>query len=86
MIYAVIAVQAVLAVVDHFPWSLCLLSIVSHVIYAQNLRRFPVVKLTDPIFITSCGMWAFIRVQWWNIALEIARLVITWIYLLGQED
>ena len=55
-IYAVIAIQATLAVVDQFPWSLCLLSMVSHITYAQNLRRFPVVKLTDPVFITSCGM------------------------------
>lgn len=27
----------------------------SHAIYAQNLRRFPIVKLTDPLFLVSCG-------------------------------
>jgi hypothetical protein len=54
MIYAVIASQILLAVVDKFPWTLSLLSIGSHVVYMQNLRRFPIVKLTDPIFLASC--------------------------------
>lgn len=55
LIYGVIGVQVFLALVDSFPWGLSALSIVSHVVYAQNLRRFPVVKLTDPIFLLSCG-------------------------------
>jgi hypothetical protein len=40
--------------VDKFPWTLSALSIASHVVYLQNLRRFPIVKLTDPVFIISC--------------------------------
>jgi len=32
------------------------LSIGSHIVYYQNLRRFPIVKLSDPVFIVSCGM------------------------------
>jgi hypothetical protein len=32
------------------------LSIVSHIVYLGNMRRFPAVKLTDPLFLTSCGM------------------------------
>lgn len=56
LIYAVIAIQTLLALFDKFPWALSALSIISHVVYAQNLRRFPVVKLTDPIFLLSCGM------------------------------
>lgn len=55
LIYAVIAIQVLLPLVDKFPWGLSALSIVSHIVYAQNLRRFPVVKLTDPIFLVSCG-------------------------------
>ncbi|KAK0294564.1 erv26 super protein [Friedmanniomyces endolithicus] len=54
MIYAVIALQVLLAVVDRLPLALSALSIGSHVVYMQNLRRFPIVKLTDPIFILSC--------------------------------
>lgn len=52
--YAVIGIQLLLLVVDRLPIGLSLLSIVSHVVYLQNLRRFPWVKLSDPIFIVSC--------------------------------
>ena len=55
MIYVVIVLQLLLCVVDRFPVGLSLLSIGSHVVYMQNLRRFPVVKLTDPMFLLSCG-------------------------------
>jgi hypothetical protein len=54
MIYAVIATQFLLALIDKFPWTLTALSTLSHVVYMQNLRRFPIVKLTDPIFLVSC--------------------------------
>lgn len=56
LIYGVIGVQTLLLLVDGFPIALSALSIASHVIYAQNLRRFPIVKLTDPLFLLSCGM------------------------------
>lgn len=55
MIYTVIATQILLVVVDRFPVLLGALSIASHVVYFQNLRRFPIVKLTDPVFLLSCG-------------------------------
>ena len=55
MIYSVVVALSMLALVDRFPWTLCLLSIGSHLLYAQNLRRFPVVKLTDAVFLSSCG-------------------------------
>ena len=55
MIYAVIGIQ-VLLLVDKFPLTLSVLSIGSHVVYMQNLRRFPIVKLNDPIFLLSCGL------------------------------
>lgn len=55
LIYGVIGIQALLLLVDGFPIGLSVLSIVSHVIYAQNLRRFPIVKLNDPLFLLSCG-------------------------------
>lgn len=55
LIYAVIAIQILLCLVDKFPLGLSALTIFSHVVYLQNLRRFPVVKLTDPTFLLSCG-------------------------------
>ena len=54
LIYAVIASQ-ILLLVDRLPLLPCLLSVVSHAIYLQNLRYFPIVRLSDPIFITSCS-------------------------------
>ncbi|KAK5137667.1 hypothetical protein LTR08_007962 [Meristemomyces frigidus] len=54
LIYAVSALLLLLAAVDRFPLALCAASIASHAVYSQNLRRFPVVKLTDPVFVLSC--------------------------------
>ncbi|KAI5358897.1 hypothetical protein Slin15195_G113440 [Septoria linicola] len=54
LIYAVITIQVLLALIDSFPKALSAFSIASHVIYSLNLRRFPVVKLTDPVFLASC--------------------------------
>ncbi|KAF7845698.1 hypothetical protein BT93_L1174 [Corymbia citriodora subsp. variegata] len=54
LIYAIIAIQLLLSLVDKFPWHLTLLGIISHAIYSANLRHFPVVKLSDPIFLLSC--------------------------------
>ncbi|KAF1945462.1 DUF396-domain-containing protein [Clathrospora elynae] len=56
LIFGVVGIQVLLLVVDRFPIGLSALSIVSHVIYAQNLRRFPIVKLTDPLFLVSCAL------------------------------
>ncbi|KAJ5585331.1 uncharacterized protein N7459_005131 [Penicillium hispanicum] len=54
LIYSIIAVQVLLVIFDGFPVLLSLLGIVSHLVYASNLRRFPFVKLSDPLFILSC--------------------------------
>ena len=56
LIYGVVAVYVLLVVVDGFPFWLSLLAVVSHGVYAGNLRRFPTVKLSDPVFIVSCGL------------------------------
>jgi hypothetical protein len=55
LIYAVITLQVLLCLIDGFPFWLSTLSIVSHVVYLGNMRKFPIVKLSDPLFITSCG-------------------------------
>ncbi|PWY76163.1 DUF396 doamin protein [Aspergillus heteromorphus CBS 117.55] len=54
LIYSIIFVQALLFLFDRFPLGLSILSIGSHIVYASNLRRFPIVKLSDPLFILSC--------------------------------
>lgn len=54
LIYTVITIQLLLALIDRFPWHLTLLGIISHGTYLANLRHFPVVKLSDPLFILSC--------------------------------
>lgn len=55
LIYGVIGIQTLLTLIDGFPIMLSLLSIFSHVVYLGNMRRFPIVKLSDPLFILSCG-------------------------------
>ena len=54
LIYAVVTVHALLWLVDGFPAALTALAIASHAVYARNLRRFPIVKLADPLFVLSC--------------------------------
>ena len=66
LIYGIIGIQALLLVIDRFPFSLCLLSIVSHLVYASNLRRFPIVKLSDPLFILSCILVFINHWLWFN--------------------
>ncbi|KAF1950418.1 DUF396-domain-containing protein [Byssothecium circinans] len=66
LIYGVIGIQLLLLVVDGFPLGLSALSIGSHVLYAQNLRRFPIVKLTDPLFLTSCGLVILNHYVWFR--------------------
>lgn len=66
LIYGIIIVQILLWLFDSFPFSLTLLSAVSHLVYASNLRRFPIVKLSDPLFILSCFLvcinhWVWFR-------------------------
>jgi len=55
LIYTVMVVQLVLCLVDRFPFWLTVLGIFSHGIYLGNMRRFPYVRLTDPLFLASCG-------------------------------
>ena len=54
LIYVVIVFQVLLALIDGLPWTSTIISVVSHLVYLQNMRFFPTVRLTDPIFIVSC--------------------------------
>lgn len=55
LIQIIIGVQVAL-LIDGFPFWATVLGIVCHVVYLGNLRRFPYVQLTDPLFLLSCGM------------------------------
>ncbi|KAF2683237.1 DUF396-domain-containing protein [Lentithecium fluviatile CBS 122367] len=66
LIYGVVAIQVLLLAVDGFPVTLSALSVGSHIIYAQNLRRFPIVKLTDPLFLISCGLVILNHYLWFR--------------------
>lgn len=66
LIYGIIATQFLLWLVDGFPLYLTCLGVISHVVYASNLRHFPVVKFSDPLFLLSCLLvglnhWAWFR-------------------------
>ncbi|KAI0874479.1 transmembrane adaptor Erv26 [Hypoxylon argillaceum] len=54
LIYFIIGLELVLWVVDGLPLLLTLLGVISHVVYLGNMRRFPFVRLTDPLFLASC--------------------------------
>ncbi|KAJ2979299.1 hypothetical protein NUW58_g7236 [Xylaria curta] len=54
LIYFIIGLQLVLWVVDGLPLVLTVLGVASHVVYLGNMRRFPFVRLTDPLFLCSC--------------------------------
>ncbi|KAL9619794.1 MAG: hypothetical protein Q9160_005630 [Pyrenula sp. 1 TL-2023] len=56
LIYLVTTLHLLLWLIDSFPLRLTLLGILSHIVYASNLRHFPVVKLADPLFLLSCGL------------------------------
>lgn len=58
LIYTIISVQVLLWLVDGFPFWATMLGVVAHVVYLGNMRRFPFVKLSDPLFLLSCGMFS----------------------------
>ncbi|KAL3417824.1 duf396 domain protein [Phlyctema vagabunda] len=66
LIYSVISIQILLCLIDGFPITLTLLSVFSHVIYLGNMRRFPVVKLSDPLFIFSCVLVLLNHYVWFT--------------------
>ncbi|KAI0974592.1 transmembrane adaptor Erv26 [Xylaria arbuscula] len=54
LIYFIIGLQSVLWIVDGLPLLLTLFGVFSHFVYLGNMRRFPFVRLTDPLFLASC--------------------------------
>ncbi|KAK4171634.1 transmembrane adaptor Erv26 [Triangularia setosa] len=66
LIYSIMALQLLLCVVDRFPFFLTVLGIFSHFIYLGNMRRFPFVKLTDPLFLASCALVLINHYVWFK--------------------
>ncbi|KUI65783.1 Protein SVP26 [Cytospora mali] len=66
LIYGIIVLDLLLCFVDRFPFWLTLFGIVSHVVYLGNMRRFPYVTLTDPLFITSCVLVLINHLVWYR--------------------
>lgn len=54
LIQGIIVLQAILCLVDRFPLWQTLLGIFAHAVYFGNMRRFPYVQLSDPLFLLSC--------------------------------
>ena len=72
LIYSVVAIQLLLCLFDGFPWLLSVISIASHGVYFVNLRRFPIVKLSDPVFVTSCGMFSSLFLVSHDVVLSLS--------------
>lgn len=53
-IYGVIVLLVLLLFLDKFPVKLTLFAIAAHIIYLQNLKTFPFIQLTSPVFLLSC--------------------------------
>ncbi|ANB11194.1 Svp26p [Sugiyamaella lignohabitans] len=53
-IYGIIGIHVLLLIFDGFPWLLTVGSIATHILYLQNLKRFPFIQLYSGIFISSC--------------------------------
>lgn len=59
MIYTIIGTHVALWLIDGLPFWGTLLGIVTHVVYLGNMRKFPFVKLSDPLFLLSIGEFCF---------------------------
>ncbi|KAI9823217.1 MAG: erv26 super protein [Phylliscum demangeonii] len=66
VIYLINLTFILLIALDRLPWWLCAISIGSHTVYLQNLRRFPHVRLRDPWFLLSCPLVALNHVGWYR--------------------
>ncbi|KAG6058246.1 hypothetical protein E4U17_000215 [Claviceps sp. LM77 group G4] len=66
LIYTVIGVHLILWLVDGFPLGATMLGIFAHVVYLGNMRRFPMVKLSDPLFLLSCVLVLLDHYMWFR--------------------
>ncbi|KAK6531994.1 erv26 superfamily protein [Orbilia ellipsospora] len=66
LIQAIIIIHILLLVIDRFPFFLTAFSAASHGVYAMNLRRFPMVALSDGWFIGSCILVVSNHILWFR--------------------
>ncbi|KAI9158111.1 transmembrane adaptor Erv26 [Paramyrothecium foliicola] len=66
LIYTIIGMQTLLWLVDGFPFWNSVLGVFAHVVYLGNMRRFPFVKLSDPLFILSCVLVLLDHYVWFR--------------------
>ncbi|RCI10156.1 hypothetical protein L249_8598 [Ophiocordyceps polyrhachis-furcata BCC 54312] len=66
LIYSVIGLQVALWLVDGFPFWSTVLGVAAHVVYLGNLRRFPFVKLSDPLFLVACVLVLLDHYVWFK--------------------
>lgn len=52
-IYTIVAIHLLLVLLDGFPIKKSIFAIASYFIYLQNLKTFPFISLSDPIFLLS---------------------------------
>ncbi|KAG7663027.1 SVP26 [[Candida] subhashii] len=66
LIYGIMVTFILLLIFDKFPWKLTFFSIFSYYVYLQNLKKFPYVELTSPIFLISCVFVVANHFLWFN--------------------
>ncbi|KAK6343904.1 erv26 superfamily protein [Orbilia brochopaga] len=66
LIQGIVAIHILLLLIDGFPFVLTSFSAISHGAYAMNLRRFPMVALTDGWFIGSCILVVTNHILWFR--------------------
>lgn len=76
LIYSVVGLHIFLWIVDGLPFWGTVLGVLSHGVYLGNMRRFPFVKLSDPLFILSCGKFCFPLFNMRDLAKEKTVLVL----------
>ena len=66
VIYLIMGMFVLLLIFDNFPFKLSAFSIFSYYIYLLNLVKFPYVKFTSPVFISSCILVIFNHFLWFD--------------------
>ncbi|CAK7274545.1 erv26 super protein [Sporothrix epigloea] len=66
LIQGIIVLQIGFLLIDHFPFWPTLLGVFAHIVYLGNMRRFPYVQLSDPLFLLSCGLVLLDHFVWFR--------------------
>ncbi|CAK7267938.1 erv26 super protein [Sporothrix epigloea] len=66
LIQGIIGLQIIFLLVDRFPFWPTMLGVLAHIVYLGNMRRFPYVQLSDPLFLLSCGLVLLDHFVWFR--------------------